>query len=64
MRFNQSLKDMIDPNYILALRRCGIWPKGYRGKGRVMASADDASTGNDVLKSNLWALRPEFAVFQ
>ncbi|PMD43477.1 vanillyl alcohol oxidase [Hyaloscypha variabilis F] len=32
-RFNETLKDALDPNGILAPGRSGIWPKGYRGKG-------------------------------
>jgi len=32
-KFNEGLKDVIDPNGILAPGRNGIWPKGYRGKG-------------------------------
>lgn len=33
MRFNQTIKDALDPNGILAPGRNGIWPKKYRGKG-------------------------------
>jgi hypothetical protein len=33
MRFNETLKDALDPNGILAPGRNGIWPKNYRGKG-------------------------------
>ncbi|PSN59434.1 glycolate oxidase [Corynespora cassiicola Philippines] len=33
MRFNETLKDALDPNGILAPGRNGIWPKKYRGKG-------------------------------
>lgn len=33
MRFNETLKDALDPNGILAPGRCGIWPRKYRGKG-------------------------------
>ncbi|KAI1624417.1 glycolate oxidase [Exophiala viscosa] len=32
-RFNESIKDALDPNGILAPGRNGIWPKNYRGKG-------------------------------
>jgi FAD linked oxidases, C-terminal domain len=32
-RFNETIKDALDPNGILAPGRNGIWPKGYRGKG-------------------------------
>ena len=29
-RFNETLKDAIDPNGILSPGRCGIWPAPYR----------------------------------
>jgi hypothetical protein len=31
-RFNEMIKDALDPNGILAPGRSGIWPRGYRGK--------------------------------
>ncbi|KAJ9493574.1 hypothetical protein H2202_010948 [Exophiala xenobiotica] len=33
LRFQELLKDSLDPNGILAPGRSGIWPKKYRGKG-------------------------------
>jgi FAD/FMN-containing dehydrogenase len=33
MRFNETLKDALDPNGILAPGRNGIWPKRFRGQG-------------------------------
>ncbi|KAK3713481.1 hypothetical protein LTR37_008439 [Vermiconidia calcicola] len=33
LRVNESIKDALDPNGILAPGRCGIWPKRFRGKG-------------------------------
>lgn len=33
MKFNEKLKDCLDPNGILAPGRCGIWPDRYRGRG-------------------------------
>jgi len=33
MRFNETLKDALDPNGILSPGRCGIWPRKYRCKG-------------------------------
>lgn len=33
MRFNETIKDALDPNGILAPGRNGIWPKKFRGKG-------------------------------
>ncbi|MCJ1393747.1 hypothetical protein MMC18_006623 [Xylographa bjoerkii] len=32
-RFNETIKDALDPNGILAPGRNGIWPKRFRGKG-------------------------------
>lgn len=33
MRFNETLKDALDPAGILSPGRNGIWPRDYRGKG-------------------------------
>lgn len=33
MRFNETLKDALDPNGILAPGRCGIWPRRFRENG-------------------------------
>lgn len=32
-RFNETIKDALDPKGILAPGRNGIWPRDYRGKG-------------------------------
>ncbi|KAH8819779.1 glycolate oxidase [Xylogone sp. PMI_703] len=32
-KFNEAIKDALDPNGILAPGRNGIWPRAYRGKG-------------------------------
>jgi hypothetical protein len=32
-RFNETIKDALDQNGILAPGRNGIWPKKYRGRG-------------------------------
>lgn len=40
MRVNESIKDALDPNGILAPGRCGIWPKRFRGKGWELGEAD------------------------
>lgn len=41
MRFNETLKDALDPNGILAPGRNGIWPKKYRGKGWGLRIGDE-----------------------
>ncbi|KAK3353810.1 hypothetical protein B0T25DRAFT_545411 [Lasiosphaeria hispida] len=49
MKFNEKLKDALDPNGILAPGRCGIWPKRYRGRGWEMTrESGAASEGNGV----------------
>ena len=53
LKFNEALKDALDPNGIMAPGRCGIWPKSYRGKGWEMATVDDKSTGKDDAKASL-----------
>lgn len=49
MKFNEKLKDALDPNGILAPGRCGIWPKRYRGNGWEMTKdSGDLSEGKGV----------------
>ncbi len=49
MKFNERLKDALDPNGILAPGRCGIWPKRYRGRGWEMTrESGDVSEGLGV----------------
>lgn len=49
MKFNERLKDALDPQGILAPGRCGIWPKRYRGRGWEMTrETGDRSEGNGV----------------
>ncbi|KAI0593941.1 hypothetical protein F4775DRAFT_606945 [Biscogniauxia sp. FL1348] len=49
MKFNEKLKDALDPNGILAPGRCGIWPRRYRNRGWEMTRASgDGSEGNGV----------------
>lgn len=52
MKFNEKLKDCLDPNGILAPGRCGIWPDRYRGRGWEMLGQNDAtSEGRGVGKA-------------
>ncbi|EPQ50565.1 vanillyl-alcohol oxidase [Gloeophyllum trabeum ATCC 11539] len=44
MRFNETLKDALDPNGILAPGRAGIWPKSYRDKGWEILPEDEPRT--------------------
>ncbi|KAI3337199.1 vanillyl alcohol oxidase [Xylariaceae sp. AK1471] len=50
MKFNEKLKDALDPNGILAPGRCGIWPRRYRGRGWEMTrESGENSQGNGVV---------------
>jgi len=40
MKLNESIKDALDPNGILAPGRSGVWPKRFRGKGWELGEAD------------------------
>merc|ERR1711939_910326 len=49
MKFNEKLKDALDPNGIMASGRCGIWPARYRGRGwEIGKEGRDTSEGNGV----------------
>lgn len=51
MKFNEKLKDCLDPNGILAPGRVGIWPKRYRGRNWEMTGKNDnTSEGKGVAK--------------
>ncbi|KAI0007142.1 putative vanilly-alcohol oxidase [Xylariaceae sp. FL0662B] len=47
MKFNEKLKDALDPNGILAPGRCGIWPKRYRNRGWEMTKASGENSQGD-----------------
>ncbi|KAK0621842.1 hypothetical protein B0T17DRAFT_618235 [Bombardia bombarda] len=51
MKFNERIKDALDPNGILAPGRCGIWPERYRGRGWEMGSGED---GGGVRGGGWW----------
>ncbi|KAK0717809.1 hypothetical protein B0T26DRAFT_710902 [Lasiosphaeria miniovina] len=54
MKFNERLKDALDPNGILAPGRCGIWPKRYRGRGWEMTrESGHVSEGSGVEPAGL-----------
>ncbi|KAF2263005.1 FAD-linked oxidase-like protein [Lojkania enalia] len=48
MKFNNDLKDALDPNGILAPGRCGIWPKRYRNRDWELKGGETRSEGNGV----------------
>jgi hypothetical protein len=48
MKFNEKLKDCLDPNGILAPGRSGIWPARYRGRGWELTGNRTSSEGNGV----------------
>jgi hypothetical protein len=48
MKLNNTLKDALDPNGILAPGRCGIWPARYRGRGWELKGGESSSEGQGV----------------
>ncbi|KAK3372669.1 glycolate oxidase [Podospora didyma] len=50
MRFNETIKDALDPNGILAPGRNGIWPRRFRGKGWEIlgTEVEDALDGKGI----------------
>lgn len=45
MKFNERLKDCLDPRGILAPGRCGVWPERYRGCGWEMVGNKNVGKG-------------------
>lgn len=47
-KFNERLKDALDPNGILAAGKSGVWPRRYRGKGWEMGVGKESPDGESV----------------
>lgn len=47
MKFNEKLKDCLDPKGILAPGRCGVWPARYRGRGWEMTGPKNGEEGKE-----------------
>ncbi|KAH6713362.1 hypothetical protein BKA61DRAFT_552960 [Leptodontidium sp. MPI-SDFR-AT-0119] len=54
LRFNETLKDSLDPNGILAPGKSGIWPKRLRGRGFEIQRTQkyEDSEGNNGVSTN------------
>ena len=53
-RFNETIKDALDPNGILAPGRNGIWPMRYRGKGwEIMGTENEKAVGGGTIAPKL-----------
>lgn len=57
MKFNEKLKDCLDPKGILAPGRCGVWPARYRGRGweivgQDVETSEGSGVGGDLVKAH------------
>ncbi|KAJ6005436.1 vanillyl-alcohol oxidase [Penicillium sp. IBT 35674x] len=51
LKFNEKIKDCLDPNGIMAPGKSGVWPARYRGRGWEMSAKKETSEGNGVSAS-------------
>ncbi|KAF2740129.1 glycolate oxidase [Polyplosphaeria fusca] len=54
MRFNETIKDALDPRGVLAPGRNGIWPQRYRGKGwEILGRENERAVGGGTIAPKL-----------
>lgn len=58
-RFNETIKDAVDPNGILAPGRNGIWPKKYRNKGWEIYGEGKIDPSASVVPGKVGAVVPK-----
>ena len=52
-KFNETIKDAVDPNSVLAPGRNGIWGKKYRGQGWEILAGDKRDMLKDGIRPKL-----------